>query len=81
MLKITHITSHYRDTLSCQNYFFQRVWDGGYIKFAEILERWKGIFLCSKYGHSEELGVLVSNSFHGGGGGGGGFDLIIIIKL
>jgi len=34
------------NTLSCQNYYFQRVW-GVYIKLVEIPEWW-GSFLCSK---------------------------------
>ena len=54
-------------TFSFQNYFFQRVGEGVYIKLVEILEGWGGLFVCSKNGNSREEGGLVRNSLRGGG--------------
>ena len=48
----------YFNTLSCQNYFFQRVW-GVYKIVVEIPEGWRVFFYWSKNGNSREGGAYV----------------------
>ena len=54
------------NTLSCQNYFFQRVW-GVYIKLVEIPEGWGGYFCVQKMEIPERRGGDLREFPPGGG--------------